>query len=149
VDVEALAGAGAAGGLGAALVAFAGASLEEGAPLIAEAVRLKRRVEDADLCLTGEGRLDDTSRFGKTPVGVAKLAAEAGVGTVCIPGQLTDDAPTDVFEAVYPLAVGEEVSKRNVWRLEPQIEPREAMRRPEELLRMRAARAVRDFLAKA
>jgi len=136
VDVEALAGAGAAGGLGAALVAFAGATLAEGAPLIAEVVHFGRRVEDADLCLTGEGCLDRTSRFGKTPLAVAKLAQEAGVRTVCIPGQVTDDAPTDAFEAVCPLAAGE-------------IEPREALRRPEELLRMRAARAVMDFLDKA
>jgi glycerate kinase len=130
VDVERLPGAGAAGGLGAGLVAFAGASLEPGLPLIAEAVGLRRRLAGADLVLTGEGKLDRSSSFGKTAVGVAKIAREAGVPVVCIPGQIGEGAPREVFWAVLPLAGGA-------------ITVRQAMRDTAALLRQRATEAVR------
>ena len=134
VDVENLAGAGAAGGLGAGLVAFAGARLEPGLPLIAEAVSLRNRLAGADLCITGEGKLDRSSSFGKTAVGVAKIAAELGVPVVCIPGQAADDAPRELFAAVLPLVAGE-------------VTVRQAMRETAELLRLRGAEAVRSLFS--
>jgi glycerate kinase len=132
LEVSDLPGAGAAGGLGAGLVAFAGAELAPGVETIAEAVGLPRRLGGADLCLTGEGTLDGSSRFGKAAVGVAKLANLRGVPTICIPGQAHDDAPADIFAGVCPL-VADEVTVRL------------AMEHPQEFLRIRAAEAVRAF----
>jgi glycerate kinase len=130
VNIEHLPGAGAAGGLGGGLVAFAGATLQRGVEIVADAVNLKRRIADADLVLTGEGRLDSSSSFGKTAVGVARLAREAGVPVICIPGQATADAPRELFAHVLPLTGGE-------------ITPSLAMRKAEQLLQLRAAEAMR------
>lgn len=96
VDVIELPGAGAAGGLGAGLLAFTGAKLRPGVALVAEACRLERAIAGADLVLTGEGRIDAQSAFGKVPVGVAQIAAKHGVPTVAVAGAIGDG-----FEAVY------------------------------------------------
>ncbi len=133
LDVEKLPGAGAAGGLGAGLVAFAGATLEAGVEAVAEVVGLARRLRGADLCITGEGKFDSQSRSGKTVVGVAKLAKLAGVPTICIPGQATAEAPHDLFAAVRPLVGG-------------QVEEKDALARPEFFLQRRAAEAVKKFV---
>lgn len=85
VDVRAIPGAGAAGGSGAGLVAFLGAHLRPGVDLVMDAVGLRRRIAEADLVLTGEGRLDATSLRGKVAAGVLAEAARAGVraGVLC------------------------------------------------------------------
>lgn len=85
-DVEALPGAGAAGGLGAGLMAFAGASAASGIDLVLDIVGFAGRVRGADLCLTGEGRLDDQSMYGKACMGVARAAAASAVPTVALVG---------------------------------------------------------------
>src|SRR3972149_6325619 len=72
-------GAGAAGGLGAALIAFLGARIEPGVEVVAEVVRLRERVRGADLVLTGEGKLDAQTGYGKTVAGGARIAAAEGV----------------------------------------------------------------------
>jgi glycerate kinase len=134
LDVEHLAGAGAAGGLGAGLVAFAGGRLQRGVEVVAGAVGLARRLEGADLCVTGEGRFDRQSLSGKTAVGVARLAAAAGVPVVCIPGQAAAGVDYGgLFIDVRPLVAGE-------------VTAAEAMARAGELLTQRAARVVADFL---
>ncbi len=74
VNVEHLPGAGAAGGLGAGIVAFLQGSLKSGIDIVMEAVDLESHVKDADLVITGEGRIDSQTIYGKTPIGVAKLA---------------------------------------------------------------------------
>ena len=74
VEVANLPGAGAAGGLGAGLVAFLGAKLIPGIQMVIEASKLEDKLEGCDLVITGEGKLDGQSAGGKTPVGVAKLA---------------------------------------------------------------------------
>ena len=86
IDVENIAGAGAAGGLGAGLVAFADAELVSGIDTVLKLVRFESRVRDADLCLTGEGRLDAQSLSGKTCLGVARAAARANVPVVALVG---------------------------------------------------------------
>jgi glycerate kinase len=92
VDVEHLPGAGAAGGLGAGLVAFTGARLRPGAEMVMEAVRLDERLKGAQLVITGEGRLDSqTARFGKGPAAVARHARNAGIAVVAIAGGLADE----------------------------------------------------------
>jgi glycerate kinase len=77
--IKDLPGAGAAGGLGGGLVAFASGKLEPGVSLVIEAVALEARLRGAELCLTGEGAIDASSAFGKTPVGVARLARAQGL----------------------------------------------------------------------
>ncbi len=144
VNVEHMSGAGAAGGLAGGLVAFAGAKLTPGLDLVAETVGLADRLVGADLCITGEGMLDAQSLSGKTAVGVARLAADAGVPVVCIPGQFDREAATDLFTAsattelfaaVHPLVAGD-------------VSPEQAMRDPAKLLRQRAAEATAAFFDK-
>jgi len=133
VDVENLPGAGAAGGLGAGLVAFVGATLERGVEVVSEAVGLRNRLAGVDFCLTGEGRLDAQSLSGKTAVGVARLARAVGVPVLCIPGQAQAGVDHDrLFAAVRPL-VAEGVT------------PADAMDRASELLALRARQAIARF----
>lgn len=75
-------GAGAAGGLGAGLMAFLGAEMRSGFALVAEVVGLRERLQGAHLVLTGEGRLDAQTAYGKTALGVARLAKEGGAPVV-------------------------------------------------------------------
>jgi glycerate 2-kinase len=96
-DVEQRPGAGAAGGMGAALIAFAGGTLKRGIELVVEATKLEQHMAGADLALTGEGRVDFQTAFGKTPSGVAAAARKFGVPVVAIGGGLADDA-RGVFE---------------------------------------------------
>ena len=92
IDVERLPGAGAAGGLGAGLVAFAGARLRPGAEMVMEALRLDERLTGASLVITGEGRIDSqTARFGKGPAAVARHAKNAGIPVVAIGGSVADE----------------------------------------------------------
>lgn len=92
IDVAKLRGAGAAGGLGAGLVAFTRARLKSGIDLVVEATRLNQHLKGADLVITGEGRVDFQTAFGKTPAGVAKAARRCKVPVVAIGGGLADDA---------------------------------------------------------
>ncbi|MEP7055744.1 MAG: glycerate kinase [Actinomycetota bacterium] len=86
-------GAGAAGGLGFALMVFTGAVLQPGLNLVAGILGLRGKIADADIVITGEGRFDDQSLHGKVPVGVAGFAGEAGVQCVVLAGEVTvDDA---------------------------------------------------------
>jgi len=133
IDVEHLSGAGAAGGLGAGLVAFAAATLQSGVEIVAESVGLRERIRGADLVLTGEGKLDSQSAHGKTAFGVARLAAGEGVPVICIPGQADSDAPRDVFAAVVPLVAGD-------------VGIEDALSAPARFLRKRAAEAVRAWV---
>ncbi|MBO8142770.1 MAG: glycerate kinase [Firmicutes bacterium] len=92
VDVVDMPGAGAAGGLGAGLVAFCGAVLRPGAEIVLEAVGLESRVRAADLVITGEGRLDGQSVRGKAPLAVARLAKRYGKPVVAVGGSIAPGA---------------------------------------------------------
>ena len=85
-------GAGAAGGLGFGMVAFFGATLRPGFEIVAGATRLRERLRGADLCITGEGRLDASSLSGKAPVGVGRLCKKLGVPCVALVGSTGDGA---------------------------------------------------------
>jgi glycerate kinase len=87
-DVADVPGAGAAGGLGAGLMAFCGASLERGVDIVVDAVHLAEKLQGADLCITGEGRIDFQTAFGKTASGVAKVAGAQGVPVVAVGGSV-------------------------------------------------------------
>jgi glycerate kinase len=90
-DVEFAPGAGAAGGLGAALLAFLNAELRSGIEIVTEAVELEKAIMDADLVITGEGRIDSQSIKGKVPVGVARLAKRHNKPVIGIAGSLSSD----------------------------------------------------------
>ena len=85
-------GAGAAGGLGFAFKTFLGASLESGIGIILEETRLESHIADADIVVTGEGRIDFQTAMGKAPIGVAKLAKKHGKRVIAFAGCVTDDA---------------------------------------------------------
>ena len=96
-DVAKLPGAGAAGGLGAGLMFFTPARLKPGVEIVLEAVNFAEVVKEAVFVITGEGRTDFQTAFGKAPVGVAKVAKQFGVPVFCISGGLGDGAD-DVLE---------------------------------------------------
>ena len=86
MDMSRVPGSGAAGGLGAALVAFLGAALKPGIDTILDYVRFEELIEGADLVVTGEGRIDGQSMYGKVPVGIARRCERKGVPVVAIVG---------------------------------------------------------------
>lgn len=86
------AGTGAAGGLGFALLAFLNAELNRGIDIVLEAVNFSEHIKDASLVITGEGRIDGQTIYGKTPIGVAKASKEYGIPVIGIAGSLTEDS---------------------------------------------------------
>ncbi len=106
VRVEDLRGAGAAGGLGAGLMAFTRASLRPGFEIVREATRLDEAVEWADVVITGEGRIDFQTQFGKTPMGVASVASAKGKPVIAVAGTLGDQYETlydKGFDAIFSI----------------------------------------------
>ena len=91
VDVKQVAGAGAAGGMGAALMAFLHAELRSGIEIVTQALNLEEHILDCSLVVTGEGRLDSQSINGKVPVGVASVAKKYHKPVIGIAGSLTSD----------------------------------------------------------
>jgi glycerate kinase len=135
--VASVPGAGAAGGMAAMLLALGQADLRPGIALVLEASGFDAALADADLVITGEGRLDGQSADGKTVSGVARAAAAAGVPVVAIAGAIGPGA-----EALYPLGVSGLLS------LVPgPMGLEEAMDRTHELLADAAERLLRLVLA--
>ncbi|MEG0443494.1 MAG: glycerate kinase [Carnobacterium sp.] len=95
-DIEFVAGAGAAGGLGGALLAFLGGKLQNGGELVSGLVGLADEVRNADLVITGEGGVNHQTIYGKTPICVAKIAQRYQVPVIAIAGRLSGD-----YEAIY------------------------------------------------
>ncbi|MEG3126818.1 glycerate kinase [Pantoea cypripedii] len=91
IDVLHIAGGGAAGGMGAALHAFCQADLRRGIEIVTEALGLAEQVQDADLVITGEGRIDSQTINGKVPIGVAQVAKQFNKPVIGIAGSLTAD----------------------------------------------------------
>ena len=118
VNVLELAGGGAAGGMGAALYAFCGAQLRRGIEIVTDALRLDACVADADLVVTGEGRIDSQTIHGKVPVGVAKIAKRYNKPVIGIAGSLTADVGVvhehgldAVFSVIYTICSLDEALK--------------------------------------
>lgn len=132
-----LPGSGAAGGLGGGLAAFASGRIEPGATLVIRAVGLADRLREADLCLTGEGALDASSAFGKTAVGVARLAHSFDCPTIALVGSIGEGAEAVLDQGIdaYFSLCGRPMS------LEA------AMKDAEQLLEQVAAQAMRAFLS--
>lgn len=99
-DVGQQPGAGAAGGMGAALLAFLDAELKPGIDIVMEAVGLAEKVIGADLVITGEGRIDGQTAQGKTPVGVARIARQFNLPVIALAGSVGSDV-----EAVYECGI--------------------------------------------
>ncbi len=109
VDNKAMAGAGAAGGLGFAFVSYLGATLTPGIDLILDAIKLEDTIIDADIVITGEGRLDIQSAMGKAPIGVAKLAKKYDKKVIAFAGGVTNDAKIcneKGIDAFFPIVRG-------------------------------------------
>ncbi len=92
VSVENIPGAGAAGGLGAGLYAFLGAKMESGVELVMRMARLEERIRKADTVITGEGQLDRQTLYGKTVMGVIRIAKKHRVPVFCIAGSIMPEA---------------------------------------------------------
>lgn len=105
IRIADLPGAGAAGGLGAGLVAFAGAKLGSGIDSVIEVTRLSEHIQRSDLVITGEGRIDAQSMMGKAVSGVARCARQQGVPVIAIAGSTGPGAEEclSVLDAVYPV----------------------------------------------
>ena len=126
VDYRNEPGAGAAGGLGFGMMSFCGAKIRPGLDVVAEAVGLEAKIEDADIVVTGEGSLDRQTLEGKTPGGVARLARKLGKRVFAMVGRATNDTEVrKVFDAVYENA-------------RPGMSQEENMKRAAELLRENA-----------
>jgi len=133
VEVRDLPGGGAAGGLGAGLVAFAGAEIRSGPSLVLQLLRFEEFLESADLVLTGEGKLDRQIEFGKAISGVALLAEKHEVPIVAFTGSLEEDEDKLAergIRAVVPIALGP-------------MKEEESVARASELLQAAAERAMR------
>jgi glycerate kinase len=137
VEITAMPGAGAAGGLGAALVALAGATIEPGFDLVAGATGLDRKIAAAHFSITGEGRLDAQTAQGKSASGVARMtrAHRKPVGVIAgfVDASYTAGSEFDEIEELKPLAMSVD----------------EAMREAPELLRRAAARIAPRLAARS
>ncbi|WGV98368.1 glycerate kinase [Vibrio sp. YMD68] len=108
-DIKDVAGAGAAGGLGAALIGMFNATLRPGISIVMDAVNLEKVVKSANLVITGEGRIDSQTIHGKTPIGVARVAKQFKLPVIAIAGSTAADCNV-VYEhgidAVYSVVLG-------------------------------------------
>ena len=115
-------GAGAAGGLGFAFLAYTNASLEPGIQIILEETKLESVIRDADLVVTGEGRLDAQTVMGKAPIGVARLAKKHGKKVIAFSGCVAPGAEAcndQGIDAYFPIL-------RNITTLENALNPENA-----------------------
>jgi glycerate 2-kinase len=92
VNVKDLPGGGAAGGLGAGLVAFLNARLEKGFSIISQVINLEDSVAKCDLVVTGEGKIDYQTQFGKTAFGISQLAKKYNIPVIAVAGTIDDKA---------------------------------------------------------
>lgn len=93
-NVADIPGSGAAGGLGAGMLAFTTCTLRPGIDIVRQYSRLDQKLIGADYCFTGEGRIDHQTAFGKTPFGVAKAAKAAGIPVIAITGSIGEGTET-------------------------------------------------------
>ncbi|MHC4870382.1 MAG: glycerate kinase [Planctomycetota bacterium] len=137
IDVTAIQGGGAAGGLGAGLCAFAGGELKKGVDVVLDLLEIDKTLEGADLVITAEGQIDNQTAYGKAPAGVAERAKRKGVPCAAISGGVSNDI-SELYEkgicAVFSLC-------RKPLSLE------EAMADSFDLLKQTTEQAVRLFIS--
>jgi glycerate 2-kinase len=138
MDVENIPGAGAAGGLGAGLLAFLAAKLMQGFEIIRQETKLDKEVEWADLVITGEGKIDVQTQYGKTPMGVAGVAKKFNKPVIAIAGTLGEG-----YQELYPLGFDAILSI-----MDKPMELKEALINAPYLIERCARSAIRMFLLK-
>ncbi|EEL52468.1 Glycerate kinase 2 [Bacillus cereus Rock3-44] len=89
--MEQISGAGAAGGLGAAVVAVLRGELRKGIEIVLDYTNFDEHIRAADIVLTGEGRIDEQTAYGKAPVGVARRAKRFHIPVIAIGGSVTSN----------------------------------------------------------
>jgi len=136
IDIANAPGAGAAGGLGAGLLAFTHARMHPGVELVLEEVGFHEKLEGADLVLTGEGRVDSQTSFGKAPAGVARAAKEKNIPVWCLAGIVEDGAP----EALEKIGIEKTVSINP-----PDSSSEESIRQAAQRLRETAGRLTAEW----
>lgn len=107
IDVENIKGAGAAGGLGGGLIAFLNGKIDKGIDIIIKNSNLEESIRDADLVITGEGRMDYQTQFGKAAYGVGRLARAMNIPVLAICGSLGDgyeELLDNGFSAIFSIA---------------------------------------------
>jgi glycerate kinase len=105
-EIDRVPGSGAAGGLGGGLMAFLEAILVKGFDMVAETVSLEKSIQWANLVITGEGKMDSQTRFGKTPFGVARMAQKYGKVVIGVAGTVEEDAVElykEGFDLILPI----------------------------------------------
>ncbi|MBN1116331.1 MAG: glycerate kinase [Bacteroidales bacterium] len=105
-DIAEVPGAGAAGGLGAGLMAFLNARLKSGFEIVQEAVNLHEHCKWADIVITGEGKIDEQTQFGKTPQGVANIARKYNKNVIAVAGTLGEGYEklyNSGFDSIWPI----------------------------------------------
>ena len=135
IDVLHTPGSGAAGGLGAGLIAFAGAELRSGIDMVCDVLDFDRHAPGANLVITGEGRADRSTAFDKAPVGIARRAGQFGIPTVLLAGSLGPGYETlygHGIDAILPIT-------------EEPADLESSLRRGSELLERAAERAIRLY----
>ncbi|PKP09254.1 MAG: glycerate kinase [Bacteroidetes bacterium HGW-Bacteroidetes-4] len=123
LDAAKIVGGGAAGGLGAGLVCFLGASIKSGFEVISEWVDLEQQIIKHDIVITAEGTFDYQSAYGKTPVGVATLARKNEKPVFLMAGNFSDEIPENLsklFTALIPISkrpvnITEALLKASIW----------------------------------
>ena len=133
IDVSERPGAGAAGGLGAGLMAFCGGQVRSGIDIVCQVLDFDTRLQGADLVITGEGRLDASTVYNKAPVGVARRASALGIPVIALAGSLGRG-----FEAVYEHGISAAVCI-----VDRPLSMRVSVARTSELLTAAAERAMR------
>jgi len=129
-------GAGAAGGLGAGFMAFLNARLQSGIELVLDAMRFSEKIKGADLILTGEGRVDHQTVFGKAIAGIANLAKPLDIPVVVIAGSAEEG-----IEQLFEIGVTSVRSLCNEF-----ISQEEAVTRAPELIADATETELRDFI---
>jgi glycerate kinase len=135
IDVADVPGSGAAGGLGAGLIAFCGAKLGRGIETVLNTIDFERYLQGADLVITGEGRIDGQSVYGKVPVGVAARAKKYHLPVLAIVGDIGEGA-----EAVYDYGIDGIMSTVN-----RAVPLEEAIAHSQKMLEDAAERVMRFF----
>ena len=129
-------GAGAAGGLGGALIAFLNGSFHAGIEIVIEAVQLKKHLEGAEFVITGEGKSDRQTLHGKAPLGVAKAATLANVQAVLLSGAIDENDKPALLEH---FTVVESLVDEN-------ISVQQAMQEPYYFIRVKTKRIFESYL---
>ena len=133
IDVDQIAGTGAAGGLGAALKVFLQANMKSGIETVLDLIEFDTLLADVDLVITGEGRMDWQSAFGKVPSGIGMRCRQKGIPAVAIVGGMGNGA-----EKIYEFGIGSIIPTIN-----GAMDIEEALARAEELYQGAAARTFR------